>query len=58
MEIARDTQVFRKSELYPDRDRYSKKKYQKSAGQRFKKRRKERERNRERKIGRAWNGNS
>ena len=58
MEKARDTQVFRKSELYPDRDRYSKKEYQKSAGQRLKKRRKEREKNRERKIGRAWNGNS
>ena len=59
MEKARDTQVFRKSELYPDRDRYSKKKYQKSAGQRLKKEgKRERERNRERKIGRAWNGNS
>ena len=65
MGITRDTQVFKKSELYPDRDRYSRKKYQKSAGQRLRRegKREERERerereNRERKTERAWNGNS
>ena len=51
MEITRDTQVFKKSELYPDRDRYSRKKYQKSAGQRLRKEGK-REREREREIER------
>ena len=68
MGITIDTQVFKKSELYPDRDRYSRKRYQKSTGQRLRregKRERERERerniyrerNRERKIERAWNGN-
>ena len=52
MEITRDTQVFKKSELYPDRDRYSRKKYQKSAGQRLRKEEREREREREREIER------
>ena len=37
MEITRDTQVFKKSDLYPERERYSRKKYQKSAGQRLRK---------------------
>ena len=61
MEITRDTQVFKKSDLYPERERYSRKKYQKSAGQRLRKegererqtdrqtdRQRERERERER----------
>ena len=49
MEITRDTQVFRKSKLYPDRDRYSRKKYQNTAGQRLRKEgKRERERERER----------
>ena len=52
MEITRDTQVFKKSDLYPERERYSRKKYQKSAGQRLRKK------ERARKIERAWNGNS
>ena len=51
MEITRDTQVLKKSDLYPERDRYSRKKYQKSVGQRLRK-----EGKRERL--RAWNGNS
>ena len=43
MEKARDTQLFRKSELYPDRDRYSKKKISKVSRTEVKKK-KERER--------------
>ena len=53
MGITRDTQVFKKRELYPDRDRYSRKKYQKSTGQRLRregKREREREREREKYI--------
>ena len=47
MEITRDTQVFKKSDLYPERDRYSRKKISKVSRTGFKKRRKERERLRE-----------